>query len=109
MTPTAIKALSHADALAELARIYGQDATPQAGSYITSLDLDGATVPVEYEFDDDNETNILGVLINGAWVDADKFDSAQRDEWVAAIDDEVASSNTRAKEDAQADAWLEAA
>ena len=49
------------------------------------------------------------MLVNGRWVEVSKFDGAQVDEWLEAIDEEVEASNTRAREDAQADACLEAA
>ena len=109
MTPRAIAALSHAGAMAELSRLYGHDADPKRGAMHTRLCLDNAKVLVEYEFvGDDAETNILGVLVNGAWVDAGAFDEVQVGEWVDAIDEETRTDSRRRLEDAQADAQADA-
>ena len=104
MSPRAIYAMSHDDARAALLEIYGHLADPQPGAMHARLCLDNAEVLVEYEFDDDNATKPTGVLVNGAWVDADKFGDEQREEWIAAIDDETRTDNRRRLEDAQADA-----
>ena len=92
MTPRAIAALSHADALAELRRLHGYDATAQTGAIIIDAFLGDAEVKLEFDVepaqdggrDDpswDESVELLGVLINGCWVGVEHFDSDLRDQW----------------------------
>jgi hypothetical protein len=92
MTPRAINAMSHADALAELRRLHGYDATAQTGAIIIDAFLGDADVKIEFEVepgqdggrDDpswDESVELLGVLVNGCWCDVDLFDSDVRDQW----------------------------
>ena len=88
-------------------KLHGHLADAQDGGYLITLALDNANVSVEYEFDDDNATKLLCVLVNGSWVDADKFSRSQCEEWIEAIDSEVSRENVRRREDAQADAYAD--
>lgn len=93
MTPRAIKALSHADAQAELMRLNGYDATAQTGALIIDAFLGDANVRLEFEVEEaqdggrddpswDESVTLLGVLVNGCWCDIELFDSDLQDQWM---------------------------
>jgi len=92
MTPRAIAALTLPDALAELNRLYGHDATAQNGAIVIDAFLGDAEVKIEFEVepgqdggrDDpswDESVELLGVLINGCWIDTEPFSTETKDAW----------------------------
>lgn len=101
MTPRAIAALSHADALAELRRLHGYDSDPLSGAIVINACLGNATVKLEFEVEPgedggrdspswDDSVTLLGVLVNGAWIETELFDSDVVDAWQQAATDWLA-------------------
>jgi hypothetical protein len=73
-----IRELAH-----ELHTLHGDNATAQPGCYFTVLNFLGAEVLAEVESE---EGNVINVLINGKWLDAQDVAGAKLyDEWCASV------------------------
>ena len=89
---------------AALAAGYGH--TPQDGAHVEMLILGDTEVPVEFEYSagspgrtygppedcyesEPEEVNLLGVFINGQWIDVDVIAEDVRDRWVQAVIDKA--------------------
>lgn len=105
----------------ELLLIEGVGQKPQAGGQFFNGTLDDAEVLIEFCFsagrpgrywgppedchpDEPDDLELIGVLVNGAWVDPSYFSEKQLDRW----SEEIVEYQYAAAEDARADAAIEA-
>jgi hypothetical protein len=99
---------------AALAAGYGH--TPQASAHVEMLILGDTEVPVEFKYSagspgrtygppencyesEPEEVNLMGVFINGQWIDVDVIAEDVRDRWVQAICDKAQENREAAAEE----------